>query len=142
MFVEILRRKAENAGGNLYEFSTVKTCLSQMCICGNKKKKKLSTRWHRCNCGVKAQRDLFSAYLARYVEEDVFNISNALNDYRSGANSLLEQAMLKIAQTMQGRIVPSSFGISQKNGLLVKDRSRLNKIKDVVGKNSRELLRV
>jgi len=133
MFLEILRRKAENAGGYLYQFSTIKTCLSQTCICGKRKKKKLTTRWHICECGVKAQRDLFSSYLSRYVENDVLDISSAKKDYGSGVQSLLEQAISKTAQTMQRRVVPSSFGLFQKNGLLVKDKSRLNKIKDVVG---------
>ena len=131
MFVEILKRKAENAGGRVYEFST-KTCLSQICICKNKKKKKLSTRWHICKCGVRAQRDLFSSYLARYVENDILNISHAFKDW-AGMNPFLEQAILRIPQATQGRVVPSSFGISQKRSLLVKDRSKLNEIKDVVG---------
>jgi len=54
MFLEILKRKAENAGGYLYEFSTIKTFLSQTCICERRKKKKLSDRWHICECGIKA----------------------------------------------------------------------------------------
>lgn len=142
MFVEILKRKAENASGYLYEFPTNITKLSQTCICGDVKKKKLSNRWHICKCGAKAQRDLFSAYLARYVKNNVLNLSNAFKDYWSGMHTFLEQAMLRIAQTTQGKVVPSSFGIFQRSGLLVKDGSRLNKVKDVVGKNSRELLRV
>ena len=31
-------------------------------------KKPLSERWHRCSCGVSAQRDFYSAYLACYKE--------------------------------------------------------------------------
>jgi putative transposase len=65
-----LTRKAEAAGGRVVEFSTRNTALSQMCQCGIKAKKKLSTRWHRCMCGVSAQRDLYSAYLARHVKEN------------------------------------------------------------------------
>jgi len=39
-------------------------------------------------------------------------------------------------------VIPSSFGINQKSDSLVKDRPRLNKVKDVVGPKPRELLRV
>ena len=66
-FVERARRKAESAGGGLYEHSTRTTALSQVCICGAKKKKPLSQRRHVCSCGVDADRDLFSAFLGRYV---------------------------------------------------------------------------
>jgi transposase len=59
MFVSILHRKAENAGGKVIEFSTKTTKLSQTCQCGNIIKKPLSQRRHICPvCGIKAQRDL------------------------------------------------------------------------------------
>lgn len=66
-FVARARRKAESAGGGLYEYSTRTTALSQVCICGKKLKKPLSQRRHVCTCGVDADRDLFSAFLGRYV---------------------------------------------------------------------------
>ncbi len=135
LFLEILKRKAENAGGYLEEFNTKTTCLSQVCICGNKEKKPLSTRWHICKCGVKAQRDLFSAFLAKYVKTDVLNISLARANWQ-GAHMLLKQAMLRAAQAAEGRVVPSSFGLSQKSSLLVKGKSDLNKAKDDVRGNS------
>ena len=71
MFVEMLSRKAENADGHLKGINTWQTKLSQSCHCGHVEKKALSERWHRCGCGVVAQRDLYSAYLACYVEKDV-----------------------------------------------------------------------
>jgi hypothetical protein len=49
---------------------------------------------------------------------------------------LLEQAMLRLAQTMQGRVVPSSFGLYQRSRLLVKGKSDLNEAKDDVRGNS------
>lgn len=68
LLVTTMRRKAESAGGNrLYEFNTTTTALSQTCLCGNKKKKPLSQRVHRCECGIKEDRDLFSAYLGLHV---------------------------------------------------------------------------
>ena len=122
MFLEILRRKAENAGGYVEEFNTRTTFLSQSCHCGDRKKKSLSKRWHICRCGVKAQRDLYVSFLARYVEDNYLNISQAQKNW-AGANVLLEQAMLRLAQTTKGEIVPSSFGLSQRSGLLVKGKS-------------------
>lgn len=68
LLVEVLRRKAESAGGTpLYEYSPRTTALSQTCLCGNRKKKPLAQRVHRCDCGVKEDRDLFSAYLGLHV---------------------------------------------------------------------------
>jgi hypothetical protein len=68
LLVEMMRRKADSAGGNrLYEYNPRTTALSQTCLCGNRKKKPLSQRIHRCGCGIKAQRDLLSAYLGLHV---------------------------------------------------------------------------
>jgi len=70
MFMEILRRKAENAGGLVNEFSTKETKLSQYCHkCGKYTKKPLSQRVHRC-CKLNLQRDLYSAFLAGSIVED------------------------------------------------------------------------
>lgn len=78
LFIEKLRYKAANAGGEVIEFSTRSTALSQMCQCGNKRKKALSERWHHCKeCGIRGQRDLYSAYLARFVHEDRLDTSRA-----------------------------------------------------------------
>ena len=61
LLVDMLRRKAESAGGQqLYEYNPRTTALSQTCLCGNRKKKKpLSQRVHRCECGIREDRDLF-----------------------------------------------------------------------------------
>jgi putative transposase len=68
LLVEVMRRKAESAGGaRLYEFNTTTTALSQTCLCGNRKKKPLSQRVHRCGYGITEDRDLFSAYLGLHV---------------------------------------------------------------------------
>jgi len=70
LLVEILRRKAESAGvEGLYEFSPFTTALSQTCLCGQKKKKPLSQRVHRCECGITEDRDLFSAFLGQFASE-------------------------------------------------------------------------
>ena len=93
MFMAILRRKAESAGGGIKDISTYKTALSQSCFCGApRKKKKLSERIHRCDCGVVAQRDLFSAYLARHVSNNKLDVGKALASWNQGAEALLQAA--------------------------------------------------
>jgi putative transposase len=71
LLVETIRRKAESAGGDhLYEFNPNTTALSQTCLCGSRRKKPLSQRVHRCGCGIKEDRDLFSAYLGLHVHKE------------------------------------------------------------------------
>jgi putative transposase len=72
LLVQVIRRKAESAGGDRrYEYNPKTTALSQTCLCGDRKKKPLSQRVHRCGCGIKEDRNLFSAYLGLYVRRDV-----------------------------------------------------------------------
>jgi hypothetical protein len=67
-FIDRLEQKAEAAGGWLHRISTWDTKLSSRCHCGRKHNKSLSERRHVCECGVSAQRDLYSAFLARHVD--------------------------------------------------------------------------
>jgi putative transposase len=110
LFVEKLRRKAANAGGVVEEFSTYKTKLSQTCHCGKVQKKKLSQRWHICSCGVKAQRDLYSAFLARHVKNNYLNIRQVKKSWTT-AELLLRHAMLRLEQTTNRELLLSSFGV-------------------------------
>lgn len=72
LLVAMVRRKAESAGGApLYEYNPRTTALSQTCLCGDRKKKALSQRVHRCGCGITEDRDLFSAYLGLHVRTEV-----------------------------------------------------------------------
>ena len=113
MFVGLLRRKAESAGGAVEEFSTYKTKLSQTCQCGKRKKKSLSERWHQCDCGVVAQRDLFSAHLARFVEKDQLDTCQAQQAWPA-VEPLLERAVSSLEQRTKGKIRLSSFGFDQR----------------------------
>jgi len=71
MLVRIVRRKAKRAGGRLYEFPKRPTMLSQACLSGRIEKKPLSVRVHRCDLRLMPlQRELFCAFLARFVSED------------------------------------------------------------------------
>ena len=61
--------KGLTGSGAARSFPTRTTALSQVCHCGYREKKPLHQRWHRCPaCGAVAQRDLYSAYLASFVE--------------------------------------------------------------------------
>ena len=110
MFVEMLQRKAESAGGAVYAFNTRTTALSQVCHCGERHKKLLKQRVHECGCGVVMQRDLYSAYLARFVKDDVLHATKASLSW-SGAESLLRAAWRDSQQLASGRVSPSSFGV-------------------------------
>ena len=69
MFVEALTRAAESAHGKVLTVPTRTTKLSQTCHCGRVQKKPLSLRVHHCpQCGLHMQRDLYSAYLIRFVD--------------------------------------------------------------------------
>lgn len=113
-FVNKLRRKSAAAGGGVVEFPIVGTALSQRCHCGRKEKKKLSARWHRCECGVTAQRDLYSAFLARHVGPDAegnwrLDCSSASEEWPR-MKPLLDEAVEK-AKRSYFYIAPASFGI-------------------------------
>jgi putative transposase len=87
-----LKRKAENAGGSFIKFSTQKTALSQTHLDGSRIKKSLSQRVHRDVTGIpEHHRDLFSAFLSRFVNQDKLSLQDALNEY-PGAESLLLEA--------------------------------------------------
>ena len=100
LFVAHLRRKAANAGGAVVEFATGPTRLSQTCVCGRIVKKPLSQRWHMCDCGAgPIQRDLMSAWLARYVVNERLDADQALavwageDERLRAASSVIQPAM-------------------------------------------------
>ncbi len=120
-FMDHLRRKAESAGGEVIEFPTRTTKLSQTCHCEAVVKKPLGQRWHDCPCGVCAQRDLYSAYLALHVrsyikgENQVWRLDT--ESARKGwcaAEPLLGKAMSDVVQTAKGGLLPASFGLNSK----------------------------
>lgn len=107
-FVALLRRKAANAGAEVNEFATRTTRLSQSCLCGALQKKELSERWHVCACGVgPIQRDLFSAWLARFVVNHKLDAGRAQAAW-PGADSFLRAASSEIQPAMgQGQPKPN-----------------------------------
>jgi len=110
--VSMLKRKAVSAGVSVNEFPTRTTKLSQVCLCGEVKKKPLSERWHICECGVVAQRDLFAAFLAACVEGKQLNADLANSDWRSGMDVCLKVALSEVQPASDGRM-PVTFGLSR-----------------------------
>jgi len=100
-FVNHLKRKAVNAGVEIDEFPTRHTRLSQICLCGSVVKKPLSQRWHECDCGAgPVQRDLFSAWLARFVVNERLDADWARSVW-SGEDERLRAASSCIQPTMR-----------------------------------------
>lgn len=132
MFLSILCRKAEKAGGKVDEFSTHGTALSQVCHCGLKKKKSLSMRWHKCECGVFAQRDLYSAFLACHVQESTLGTSQAYLSWPT-AKPLLDHAVSRVKQSASGWF-PSSFGVQRQSGSHGKNGSDCFNVWNVVSR--------
>lgn len=94
-----LKRKAESAGGSFTKFSTQKTALSQTHLNGERIKKKLSERVHRDVTGIVMHRDLFSAYLSRYInQENKLSWQDAASQY-PGTEPFLMEAWERFKQT-------------------------------------------
>ncbi|MFI9213383.1 hypothetical protein ACIGW7_35285 [Streptomyces sp. NPDC053253] len=68
LLIAALDRECTAAGGSLVRASTWSTALSQHCLCGERVKKALRDREHKCTaCGLAGKRDLVSAALAAFV---------------------------------------------------------------------------
>jgi transposase len=116
MFIEHLRRTVAKTGGTLHEFPTRTTRLSQYCHgCRTYVKKPLAQRFHDCPCGIgPVQRDLYSAFLAAYLEPPDFLPSSArYHVYWEGADLRLQAALERLIQrAKEGQVVPRSVGIT------------------------------
>jgi len=132
MFVSMLRRKAESAGGVVNELP-VRNRLSQTCHqCGSVEKKALSKRWHHCDCGIHAQRDLYSAFLAMNVVGDDLDMRQAQKAW-PGAEPLLCHAMSRCNETVIGKVRFASFGLNRsRNGSHGEEGSMQDEAEDVV----------
>ncbi|MEL6162470.1 MAG: transposase [Cyanobacteria bacterium J06628_3] len=89
-FQSELTHKAENAGGRLVKFSTKKTALSQTHLDGSRIKKSLSQRIHEDATGVRMHRDIFTAYLSRFVHDELLLIEDAASQYSAMEPLLME----------------------------------------------------
>jgi hypothetical protein len=113
MFVDMLKRTVARTGGILHEVPTHSTKLSQYCHgCHSYVKKKLSQRWHQCPCGIgPVQRDLYSAFLAAYLDPRTLVPSIAQESWES-AETRLRAALEDVQQRANaGQVLPQSFGM-------------------------------
>lgn len=132
MFIVQLTRKAANAGGSVEEVNTRTTKLSQTCVCGAIVKKPLKQRHHVCTCGIEAQRDLFSAYLAKHCCNHTLDIRRAKAAWPV-AEPLLRRAMSRFSETASRGPVPASFGLNRRQSCSpVKDGSVCVEVVDAV----------
>ena len=127
MFLEMLRRTVASTGGTLIEVSTRTTKLSQYCHgCGRCEKKPLSQRWHQCACGIgPVQRDLYSAFLAAYLDpaEPTPSCAPYVIGWE-GAEARLRAAHERAKERANaGQVLPQSFGIPRAGARLPESRS-------------------
>ncbi|EFH89940.1 hypothetical protein [Ktedonobacter racemifer] len=123
MFVELLRRTVASTGGTLIEVPTRTTALSQWCHgCGKRVKKPLSQRWHQCVCGIgPVQRDLYSAFLAAYLDpaEPIPSCAR-YQGYWEGAEARLRAAHERtIQRAKEGQTLPRSLGLTRAGARLL-----------------------
>ena len=115
MLIDHLRCTVASTGGTLHEVPIRSTKLSQFCHgCGAFVKKSLSQRWHHCPCGIgPVQRDLYSAFLAAYLDPADPNPSCAQYVIPwVGAEARLLAAHERATQrAKEGQVVPRSMGI-------------------------------
>jgi putative transposase len=100
-FMATLRRRAKEAGGSVFEFSTRKTALSQFDhTTGDYLKKPLSLRTHVLRDGSgTVQRDLYSAFLARFVGASETLDARQAKDAFPAAKPLLDRAASRSVQS-------------------------------------------
>jgi putative transposase len=109
LFVMMLRHKAESAGGAVIEFQTRSTRLSQYDHRSRSYlKKPLSQRWHTFEDGSRVQRDLYSAYLARFVEANTLDARQCEQHWPAAEPRLQRAASKGIQSASTGSISRSS----------------------------------
>jgi len=106
MFVSLLNRKAESAGGEVVELNTQKLRLSQYDhTSGVCTKKPLSQRWHVLGepgeGTLQVQRDCYSAWLAKCVRDNQHKPTQ-LEESWEAAQPLLRRAGLCVEQLWSG----------------------------------------
>jgi hypothetical protein len=115
MLINHLRRTVVSTGGTLHEVPTRSTKLSQYCHgCGRFVPKPLSQRWHECPCGIgPVQRDLYSAFLAAYLDpiDPIPSCARYVVPWE-GAEARLVAAHERVKErAKEGQVIPRSMGI-------------------------------
>ena len=127
MLIALLKRTVASTGGTLHEVPTRSTKLSQYCHgCGTFIPKPLSQRWHQCQCGIgPVQRDLYSAFLAAYLDPaDPIPSCARYQRYWEGAEARLQAAHERAKhRANEGQVLPRSMGIPRAGARLPKSLS-------------------
>lgn len=113
-FIKDIFSKAERAGKRTAKIP-LKTALSQVCLCGEKKTKNLSQRVHDCGCWVKSQRDVFSAYLGTLYVAGTDGVGGRLllsMDHKAD-RQLLETSCRSYTQMVRGLISGFALGLDK-----------------------------
>jgi hypothetical protein len=115
MLIDHLKRTVASTGGTLHEVPTRTSKLSQYCHgCGRFVPKPLWQRWHLCPCGIgPVQRDLYSAFLAAYLDpaDPIPSCAQYVVPWE-GAEARLRAAHERVQQrAKEGQVVPRSMGI-------------------------------
>ena len=115
MLIDQLRRTVESTGGTLHEVPTRSTRLSQYCHgCGTFVPKPLWQRWHQCPCGIgPVQRDLYSAFLAAYLDpvELIPSCAQYVVPWEGAEARLLAAHERLVQRANEGQVMPRSMGI-------------------------------
>jgi hypothetical protein len=127
MFIDQLRRTVASTGGTLHEVPTRSTKLSQYCHgCGEFVPKPLSQRWHQCPCGIgPVQRDLYSAFLAAYLDpaDPIPSCARYVVHWEGAEARLLAAHERVIQRANEGQVMPRSMGIPRAGARLPESRS-------------------
>jgi hypothetical protein len=134
LFVTMLRRKAESAGGAVIEFQTRSTRLSQYDHRSRSyQKKSLGQRWHTFEDGSRVQRDLYSAYLARFVDANTLD-ARQCEQHWSAAEPRLQRAVSKATQSASTSSVRRSSRLRRQSGSPAKATSAVSRGQRPTGK--------
>ncbi len=112
MFETLLSRKAANAGGSTVEIDPYGGRLSQRCVCRSVVKKPLSLRVHACPCGMRVQRDVWSAFLARHSSGGTPDLANAREElrHRQDVGGAPSSGGINLRVPAACRLVPAAAG--------------------------------
>jgi hypothetical protein len=146
MFIEILKRKAESAGGELIELNTWTLKMSQYDhIRQDYTKKKLSDRWHNLgvNADIQVHRDVYSAFLAYCVdtsiEENKHNPSILNKEWTSLEPVLKQMGLCKTKAASLSSVRDEACWKQHQSGSFAKENLSMDYNQDVVRSVNRKI---
>ncbi len=126
MLIDHLKRTVVSTGGTLHEVPTRSTKLSQFCHgCGRFVPKPLWQRLHQCACGVgPVQRDLYSAFLAAYLDpaNPIPSCAQYVVPWEGAEARLLAAHERATQRANEGQVMPRSMGIPRAGARLPQSR--------------------